>query len=37
LIVNPHQKLKIINEIEEKKALALVKGIKEYNVQKPST
>ena len=28
--INPQQKLKIINEIEEKKALALVKGIKEY-------
>jgi hypothetical protein len=25
--INPSQKLKLINEIEEKKALALVKGI----------
>lgn len=28
--VNPSQKLKMINDIEEKKALALVKGIKDY-------
>jgi hypothetical protein len=27
---NPQQKLKMINELEEKKALALVKGIKDY-------
>ncbi len=28
--MNPQQKLKNINELEEKKALALVKGIKDY-------
>lgn len=34
---NPQQKLKIINEMEEKKALALVKGIPSSNKQQNLT
>jgi hypothetical protein len=36
-INNPQQKLKIINELEEKKALALVKGIPSSSKQQALT